>query len=63
MATAHARRPKPDPDGPIGSVLQEHPEALRQQVADTLAGMLEGKREPGGLRLAAAAWIVTARSE
>jgi len=49
--------------GPIGSVLQEHPEALRQQVADTLAGMLAEKREPGGLRLAAAAWIVTARSE
>ena len=49
--------------GPIGSVLQEHPEALRQQVADTLAGMLEGKREPGELRLAAAAWIVTARGE
>lgn len=49
--------------GPIGSVLQEHPEALRQQVADTLAGMLEEKREAGGLRLAAAVWIVTARSE
>jgi SAM-dependent methyltransferase len=49
--------------GPIGSVLQEHPEALRRQVADTLAGMLEEKRESGPLRLAAAAWIVTARSE
>jgi SAM-dependent methyltransferase len=49
--------------GPIGSVLQEHPEALRQQVADTLAAMLEEKRETGALRLAAAAWIVTARSE
>jgi SAM-dependent methyltransferase len=49
--------------GPIGSVLQEHPEALRQQVADTLAAMLDEKRETGALRLAAAAWIVTARSE
>ncbi len=48
--------------GPVGSVLQEHPEALRQQVADTLAGMLESKRESGSLRLAAAVWIVTARS-
>lgn len=49
--------------GPIGSVLQDHPEAMRQQVADTLAAMLEEKRETGPLRLAAAAWIVTARSE
>jgi SAM-dependent methyltransferase len=49
--------------GPIGSVLQEHPEALRAQVADTLAGMLETNREAGPLRLAAAVWIVTARNE
>ena len=49
--------------GPIGSVLQDHPEALRQQVADTLAGLLEDKRETGALRLSAAVWIVTARSE
>lgn len=49
--------------GPIGSVLQDHPEALRQQVADTLAGLLEDKREAGALRLSAAVWIVTARSE
>jgi SAM-dependent methyltransferase len=49
--------------GPVGSVLQDHPEALRQRVADTLAGMLESKREPGDLRLAAAVWIVTARNE
>ncbi|HEY7607834.1 MAG TPA: methyltransferase domain-containing protein [Alphaproteobacteria bacterium] len=49
--------------GPVGSVLQEHPEALRTQVADTLAGMLEAQRQPGGIRLAAAIWIVTARAE
>jgi SAM-dependent methyltransferase len=49
--------------GPIGSVLQEHPEALRKQVAETLAGELEPKRDPAGIRLAAAAWIVSARSE
>ncbi len=49
--------------GPVGSVLQEHPEPLRQKVADTLAGLLEEKREPGVLRLSAATWIVTARSE
>jgi SAM-dependent methyltransferase len=48
--------------GPVGSVLQEHPEALRQQVADTLAGMLEPQRDAGALRLAAAVWIVTARN-
>ncbi len=49
--------------GPVGSVLQEHPEALRAEVAHTLAGLLEPHREPGGIRLAAAAWIVSARSE
>jgi len=49
--------------GPIGSVLQEHPEALRAQVAETLAVMLEPYREPAGIRLAAATWIVTARNE
>ena len=49
--------------GPIGSVLQEHPEALRAAVAETLAGTLEAHREAGGIRLAAAVWIVTARSE
>jgi hypothetical protein len=49
--------------GPVGSVLQEHPEALRAKVVDTLTGMLEGKREPGPVRLAAAVWIVSARSE
>jgi SAM-dependent methyltransferase len=49
--------------GPVGSVLQDHPEALRAQVVDTLAGMLEPHREAGGIRLAAAVWIVTARNE
>lgn len=49
--------------GPVGSVLQEHPEALRAQVVDTLAGMLEPHREAGGVRLGAAVWIVTARNE
>ena len=49
--------------GPVGSVLQEHPEALRAKVVDTLTGMLEAKREPGPVRLAAAVWIVSARSE
>jgi len=51
--------------GPIGSVLQDHPEALRTQVAETLAGVLEAKRDPAGpagIRLAAAAWIVSARN-
>ena len=52
--------------GPIGSVLQDHPDALRAQVSDTLAGMLEVKRDPAspaGIRLAAATWIVSARNE
>ena len=49
--------------GPIGSVLQEHPEALRAAVAETLAVTLEAKREPAGIRLPAAVWIVTARNE
>lgn len=48
--------------GPIGSVLQEHPEALRRQVAETLAVDLEPRRDPAGIRLAAAAWIVSARN-
>jgi hypothetical protein len=49
--------------GPVGSVLQDHPEALRAQVVETLAGMLEPHREAGGVRLATAVWIVTARNE
>jgi SAM-dependent methyltransferase len=49
--------------GPASAVLQDHPEELRSKVAETLAGMLEAQREPGGLRIAAAVWIVTARSE
>lgn len=49
--------------GPIGSVLHEHPEAVRAQVAETLAGTLEAHRDAGAVRLAAAVWIVTAESE
>jgi hypothetical protein len=49
--------------GPIGSVLQDHPEALRAQVAETLAGMLEPNRDAAGVRLGSAAWIVTAHNE
>ena len=49
--------------GPVSSVLQEHPESGRKQVADTLAADLESKRDPGGIRLGAAIWIVSARSE
>jgi SAM-dependent methyltransferase len=49
--------------GPVGSVLQEHPDALRAQVAETLAGLLEAHREAGGVRLAAAVWIVTAHND
>jgi SAM-dependent methyltransferase len=49
--------------GPVGSVLQDHSESLRAEVCRTLAGLLEPLREPGGIRLAAAAWIATARSD
>jgi SAM-dependent methyltransferase len=49
--------------GPVSSVLQEHPDAVRAQVAETLAGMLEAHRVAGGVRLAGAVWIVTAHNE
>jgi SAM-dependent methyltransferase len=48
--------------GPAASVLQDHPEALRAAVADTLARMLEPYRQPSGIRLPAATWIVRARN-
>jgi len=48
--------------GPIGSVLQDHPEALRAAVAGTLAEALAPHRDASGVRLSAATWIVTARS-
>jgi SAM-dependent methyltransferase len=47
--------------GPTGSVLQEHPETLRGGVAADLAKVLGEYREPGGVTLGAAAWLVTAR--
>jgi len=49
--------------GPVGSVLQEHPEALRSAVAATLAETLAAEQGSQGIRLAAAAWIVTARND
>ncbi|MGH7003335.1 MAG: class I SAM-dependent methyltransferase [Alphaproteobacteria bacterium] len=49
--------------GPIGSVLQDHPEAVRTAVAATLAETLASHSDAAGVRLAAATWIVTARSD
>lgn len=48
--------------GPISSVLQEHPEAMRNAVTATLADMLAPHAGPEGVRLAAATWIVTAHN-
>jgi SAM-dependent methyltransferase len=49
--------------GPTGSVLQEHPESLRQAVAADLAERLRPHRETRGVALGAATWLVSACRE
>jgi SAM-dependent methyltransferase len=48
--------------GPIGSVLQDHPQAVRDAVVETLTGLLADTSEAGTVRLAASTWLVGARN-
>jgi SAM-dependent methyltransferase len=48
--------------GPLGALLRESPEAA-PRVVDAVRGFLVRHERPDGVRLAAAAWIVTAISE
>lgn len=48
--------------GPVSRVLLDQPETLRATVAATLEKTLAARSGPGGIRLGAATWIVTARN-
>ena len=47
--------------GPVASVLNDHPPATRDAVAQEIETMLAPEQGPGGVRLAASTWIVAAR--